>query len=57
MLTNEVTLITSHNGVEATQNTSYGKISGNGQYVVFANNAALIPGDTNGNSDIFMRDL
>ncbi|MGZ8195619.1 MAG: TolB family protein [Methylosarcina sp.] len=33
-------------------------ISGNGRYVVFASDATnLVPGDTNGESDVFIRDL
>jgi WD40-like Beta Propeller Repeat len=39
-------------------NSVFGQISTNGQYVVFQSDASdLLPGDTNGVSDIFVRDL
>ncbi|HEV8111826.1 MAG TPA: hypothetical protein VGR31_03545 [Planctomycetota bacterium] len=45
------------NGGEADGNSRYPSISPDGRYVVFASYAAnLVPGDTNGNCDIFLHD-
>ena len=37
---------------------SFGEIAAGGRYVVFTSEATnLVPGDTNGKDDVFMRDL
>lgn len=44
-------------GVQADQMSRFASISGDGRYVAFESDAAnLVPGDTNGAADIFVRD-
>ncbi|WP_405003240.1 hypothetical protein OHV13_01625 [Kitasatospora purpeofusca] len=43
-------------GAQADGRSYDGSISGNGRYVVFTSTAALVPGDTNGAEDIYLRD-
>ncbi|WP_406114982.1 hypothetical protein [Kitasatospora purpeofusca] len=43
-------------GAQADGRSYDGSISGNGHYVVFTSTAALVPGDTNGAEDIYLRD-
>ncbi|MET9399675.1 hypothetical protein, partial [Kitasatospora sp. NPDC002965] len=43
-------------GTEADGSAMDGSISGDGRYVVFASTAALVPGDTNGAEDVYVRD-
>jgi len=48
----------STDGIQANGDTQYPKISGDGRFVVFRSHADnLVPGDTNANPDIFLRDL
>jgi len=48
----------STDGVQVNGYTTYPKISGDGRFVVFRSHADnLVPGDTNANPDIFLRDL
>jgi Ca2+-binding RTX toxin-like protein len=53
------TLVSASTGGGSGDGTSFGaSISGNGRYVVFESNATnLVAGDTNGATDIFVRDL
>ncbi|MFB6892873.1 hypothetical protein ACFCX4_26575 [Kitasatospora sp. NPDC056327] len=44
-------------GAQAAGRSYDGAISGNGRLVVFTSTAALLPGDTNGAEDIYLRDL
>jgi hypothetical protein len=45
-------------GTEGNQASSWPSISADGRYVAFESSASnLVPGDTNGNSDVFVRDL
>jgi hypothetical protein len=45
-------------GAEANGSSSYPNISGDGRYVTFSSGATnLVPGDTNGKADVFVRDL
>jgi hypothetical protein len=54
--TSRVTLGTG--GAQADGNTYYPSISSDGRYLVFASEATnLVPGDTNGYEDVFVRDL
>ena len=47
----------SSNGVQGTGASQYPHISGDGRFVVFQSNATnLVPGDTNGKTDVFVRD-
>lgn len=65
MLTGSTTLVsTNSDGVQASGRTGctcregYPEISGNGRFVVFQSGATnLVPGDTNGIIDIFVKDL
>ncbi len=51
-------LSVSSNGAEGNYHSHNPRISGNGRFVVFASDAnTLVPGDTNGYTDIFVRDL
>ncbi|MEV6977454.1 hypothetical protein [Kitasatospora sp. NPDC093806] len=43
-------------GAQADGASYDGSISANGRYVVFTSTAALVPGDTNGTEDIYLRD-
>jgi hypothetical protein len=48
---------TAHDGSEANRSSFVGSISGNGNLVAFDSSADnLVPGDTNGESDVFVRD-
>jgi Tol biopolymer transport system component len=48
----------SSNGTQANNSSSYPRISADGRYVTFESDATnLVEGDTNGYSDIFVRDL
>jgi Tol biopolymer transport system component len=45
-------------GVPANRHSMAPSISADGRFVAFASSAAdLVPGDTNGRSDVFVRDL
>jgi Tol biopolymer transport system component len=57
--TGAVTLVSAGAGGNPGDDSSYApSVSDNGRYVVFESNASnLVPGDTNGTSDIFLRDL
>ena len=49
---------TQGNGVSGTANDSPGVVSRDGRYVAFTSDASnLVPGDTNGKLDVFVRDL
>jgi Ca2+-binding RTX toxin-like protein/Tol biopolymer transport system component len=49
---------TSSSGVQGDANSVVSSISSNGQFVAFFSNASnLVDGDTNGTSDVFVRDL
>jgi len=49
---------TADDGTEANQGAMFGSISRDGQIVMFTTAASnLVPGDTNGASDVFVRDL
>ncbi|MBD1884251.1 MULTISPECIES: PD40 domain-containing protein [Microcoleus] len=56
---NTTTLVSvSSNGARANGFSSLSSISANGRFVAFSSNAAnLVPGDTNNNYDVFVRDL
>jgi Tol biopolymer transport system component len=58
-LSNTTTLVSVNvNGFGGNGNSSYGGMSRDGRYVVFASDASdLVAGDTNGFSDIFVRDM
>jgi hypothetical protein len=44
-------------GVQGNQESDYPSISGDGRYVMFSSSANnLVPGDTNGTTDVFVRD-
>ena len=48
----------SSTGVQGTMHTNGGKISADGRFVVFSSTSSnLVPGDTNGFEDIFVRDI
>jgi Tol biopolymer transport system component len=54
--TTEIVSIDS-NGTQGDQDSWYSAISADGRYVAFASNATnLVPGDTNGVTDVFVRD-
>ena len=59
LTTNIITRVsTAANGTQSNGNTSNPSISGNGRYVVFESDASnLVSGDTNGTSDVFVKDL
>src|SRR5690242_11634512 len=45
-------------GTQANGPSSFGNVSANGRFVVFSSDATnLVPGDTNGKTDVFRRDL
>jgi Tol biopolymer transport system component len=46
----------SSSGAQADASTISGDLSADGRYVVFDSASALVPGDTNGTDDIFLRD-
>ena len=57
MVAGTTTLVSVGTGVNSSDSTN-AKISGNGKFVVFDSNANnLVAGDTNGQSDVFVRDL
>jgi len=55
-LTNKTTRVSADsNGIQGNADSLYPKISGNGQYITYYSNANnLVPGDTNGVTDIFL---
>ncbi len=59
MLTGEIVRVnTSTNGTQASATSSGAAISGDGRYIVFQSDATnLVSGDTNGQTDIFRKDL
>jgi Tol biopolymer transport system component len=46
-----------NSGAEAPNGALYPSISGDGRFVAFDTNSALVPSDTNGETDIYVRDL
>jgi Tol biopolymer transport system component len=51
------TRVSEGNGVQPNGGSQDPKISGDGRYVVFVSTASnLVPGDTNGSADVFLRD-
>ena len=55
---NPVLVSVSSSGVQANGHSSFSAVSADGRYVAFESNASnLVTGDTNGQSDIFVRDL
>lgn len=59
LVTNEVSLVSSAaNGTPASLGASNGVVAGNGRYVLFVSDSPdLVPGDTNGGQDLFLKDL
>ena len=57
--TGQTTLVSvASSGAREDADTYYSTLSGNGNIVAFESNATnLVPGDTNGNSDVFVRNL